>query len=92
MAKAQTYRVTGVVAFKGKQPGEEIKLDPDEPQTQRAIARGSVTPGGAQEKETLEAKSRGELDEIASNLGVNEPETLENKSAVISAIRSYDKE
>jgi hypothetical protein len=88
----QAFRVTGAVAFAGKKPGETVELDPDDPRTQRAVARGSVTAAGAQEKETLEAKSRAELDEIASRLGVNEPETLENKSAVISAIRSYDKE
>ena len=93
MAK-RTYFVSGVRPYRGNKPGSTFEADLPDDVRERAIARGSISEGSAPKKvkESLEAKPREELDAMARSLGVNTPEKLENKAAVVSAIRSYDKE
>lgn len=42
MAKPKKFNVVGPHRVGGIKPGEEISLDPDEPQTKRLLARGQI--------------------------------------------------
>lgn len=94
MAKQAKVTVTGATSFRGHKPGETLKVDPKDPATVRAVARGSISLGEVEEEQAkpLEDQTRDELNAQAETLGVNEPEKLGSKAEVISAIRSYDKE
>jgi hypothetical protein len=86
----RNFVVTGVQKFRGNPPGSTFKADPDDPQIERAIATGSISAGGS--SKMLEDQSREELNELASRAGVERPADLEDKAAVVKAIRAKERE
>jgi hypothetical protein len=85
----QNYVVTGTRTYRGHAPGSNFTAEPS-PELDRAVARGSISEG--KPSEALESKSREELNELAVAAGVESPEALPNKQAVVKAIRDNDKE
>ena len=84
------YVVTGTTAQFGHQPGQEFEADLPEGPAQRAIARGGISL--AEDGDGLSAKTRDELNELASIAGVAAPDKLANKDGVIEAIQDATKE
>jgi hypothetical protein len=64
--------------------GEPLDLTPAQ---REELAKAELEPAG--NGNDLEAKSRRDLNEIASGLGIESPEKLPNKDAVIHVIRSH---
>ena len=67
MTKSKKYAVVGPHRVAGVNPGEEISLDPSEPQTVRLLARGQISPASSRSEvtsveETSERKSESKTD------------------------------
>lgn len=79
------YEVLGQHAVLGHEPGEKFTAVLDPEQEGRMLARGSLrfVDGAAGE---LLALTRPELNTLAADLGVENPEGLPKKQAVIDAI------
>lgn len=78
------YRVIGSLPVFDLQPGETFTAELDPEQEARLIARGSIE---LVVPEPAEA-TRDELNEVAASLGVEKPERLPNKQAVLDAINT----
>jgi hypothetical protein len=89
-----TYRVVGTRKYRGVNPGGTLTGDPEDAAIQRALARGAIGPadGRGEEGDGLDDKTRDELNRIALAAGIEAPENIENKAAVVQAIRDKDKE
>lgn len=70
----------------GRCPGETFNADIPPAQEARLLARGQILLA-----ESLDNKTRPELDTLARELGVDDPEELPNKDAVIAAINNKQK-
>jgi hypothetical protein len=79
------YIVTGTLPQFGHGPGEEFETDLPAALEERAITRGGIAI--AQDGDGLDDLTRAELNERAAEAGVESPESLPNKGAVIGAIR-----
>lgn len=50
MANSRKFVVSGPHGVHDANPGEEISLDPDEPQTVRLLARGQIAPAPSRQQ------------------------------------------
>lgn len=81
----KTYEVTGTKPVFGYQPGERAQLDLPPDKEARHINAGHLQEVPAKGSELLDL-SRAELDELAVEVGIPEPDRLPNKAAVAEAI------
>jgi hypothetical protein len=87
---SKLYRVTGDQNFRGYKPGKTFSMNLTPEQEERALGNGQIEPLDV-EGDSLESKTREELDSIAETAGVKAPASLENKAAVVQAIRDNEK-
>ena len=83
----QRYRVTGGRPVFGHPPDAEFERDIPSAQEARLL-RGALT--RVADLDGLGRLSRIELDDLAEQVGVPNPQALSNKTAVIDAIRDAD--
>lgn len=84
------YIVTGTRPQFGHQPGAEFEADLSKAMEERAIARGGIAL--VENGDGLSDLKRDELNALAKEAGVEDPESLSNKDGVIEAIRAATKE
>lgn len=84
------YVVIGSRPQFGHQPGIEFEADLSPERERRAIARGGIRP--AENGDGLSGLKREELDALATEAGVKDPEKLGTKAEVIEAIEAATKE
>lgn len=89
MAK-RTYTVTAPSAVLGNEPGTVFDADLDSVQEERLLASGALSVGDTQP--SLNDLSRDELNELALEKGVLNPDNLPSKKAVITAIEDAEAE
>lgn len=86
------WKVTGTRPVRGHRPGKEFEADLPDAQAQRLQASGAIVPAGetsAPEKtDGLSGLNREELNALAADHGVENPDGLANKVAVIEAIEA----
>lgn len=83
----KTCLVVGKHAYRGHRPGTTFRAVLDAA-LERAVQRGSIQI----ESDELARLNRDELNDVARQSGVPEPEGLPNKQAVIDAITATDQE
>jgi hypothetical protein len=84
------YVVIGSRPQFGHQPGQEFEADLSPEREQRAIERGGIRL--AENGGGLSNLKRDELDALATEVGVTDPEKLGTKAEVIEAIEAATKE
>lgn len=60
MAKSRKYVVQGPHRVNGTKPGEEVSLDPTEPQTKRLLARGQIAAAPSRQQSAGETPTEDE--------------------------------
>ena len=86
-----SHRVHSVFVFDYGQEDDEVDLDGDgdgDGDESNAGEDSAAGEEGQEEQVDLEALTRSELNELATQLGVGEPDKLANKDTVIDAIRA----
>lgn len=85
----RTYKNTGTRVVHGAAPGEEFEAALTVGQEQALIEAGHAEPADAR---ALSSYSRDELNALAKQAGVADPEALSNRKAVIAAIEAATNE
>lgn len=83
---AKRYRVTAPTAVLDTEPGKTFEAELDPIQEERLLVGGHLEIEGETPSDDLASLPLEELDEIAHDLGVENPESLPDDTAVIQAI------